>query len=161
MMRRAILLPLWLAVTAPLSAQDPEVRREMLQQQVVQRFLANYRAQAGLTDGQFEQFREVTRRSFEARADLARRERGVWLALEAQMRPGVAANPDSVVVLLDQALAIQQEQLDQARREQEEYARFLNPIQRAQLAIAWRRLQMQIEGVRGRMMGPGRRQGQF
>ena len=43
--------------------------------------------------------------------------------------------------------------MDQARAELDEYATFLDPVQRAQLTIAWRRLQMQIEGVRGRGLG--------
>lgn len=156
-MRGTIMLALLLAVPAtPLVAQNPQVRRQMLQQQVVERFMANYRSQAGLSNEQYGRLADVTRESFEARAELARRERDLWFALEGQMRPGVAANADSVTTLIDRLLAVEAERLDRARAEQREFATFLNPVQRAQLTLAWRRLQMQIERVRGgQMRGPG------
>jgi len=141
---------------APLLAQNPP-RRQQLQQQVVQRFLANYRSQAGLNDEQFLRLQDVLRASFEQRTQSLQRERDLWLALEGQMRPGVAADSDSLSGLMNAIIEIQQERVDQARAELEEYAAFLNPVQCAQLTLAWRRLQLQIEGVRG--MGLQRRQG--
>jgi hypothetical protein len=134
---------------APLTAQNPQMRRQQLQQQVMQRFLTNFKTQAGLSDAQFERFQGVIRQSFEGRAELMREERQLWVALEGQMRPGVAADADSVDALIDGILSIQEELTRQARAQQEEYASFLNPVQRAQLTLAWRRFQMQIERVRG------------
>jgi len=156
-MRGAIVVATLLVVgIGPLAAQNPQVRRQMLQQQVVERFMTNYRSQAGLSDEQYRRLEDVTRESFEARAELVRRERGLWFALEGQMRPGVAANPDSVSALIDRILALEAERLDRARAEQREFATFLSPVQRAQLTLAWRRLQMQIERVRGGQgRGPG------
>jgi hypothetical protein len=157
MMRGAIVLATLIAVqVGPLAAQNPQVRRQMLQQQVVERFMANYRAQAGLTDEQGRRLEDMTRRSFEARTALALRERTLWFALEGQMRPGVAANADSVAKLIDDLLALESERVERARAEQREFATFLSPVQRAQLTLAWRRLQMQIERVRGGQgRGPG------
>ncbi len=156
-MRGAIMVAMALVVmAAPLEAQNPQARRQLLQQQIVERFMTNYRSQAGLTDEQYGRFEQLTRQSFEARADLARRERALWLALEGQMRPGIAANADSVTTLIDGLLALEAERLERARAEQREFATFLTPVQRAQLTLAWRRLQMQIERVRGgQMRGPG------
>ncbi len=142
-----------------LAAQDPP-RRQELQQRVVQRFMANYRTQAGLTDEQTARFEEMTRRSFEANGELQRRERAVWRGLEGQMRPGVAADADSVVGLLDELQAIHAARAEQFRADQERYAEFLSPVQRAQLAMAWRRLQQQVQQIRREMMdrpGPGGR----
>jgi hypothetical protein len=139
------------ALTAPLTGQNPQMRRQ-LQQQVVERFMENVRVQAGLSDEQMERVREVARRSFEDRQALAERERETWRALDGQMRPGVAADADSLEALMDQLLAIQDERVEQARQEQAAYAEFLTPVQRAQLTLAWHRLQVQIERVRG---GPG------
>ena len=133
----------------PLVAQNPPVRRQQLQQQVVQRFMANFKAQAGLSDAQFERVQGVIQRSFEERSELMRQERDLWVALEGQMRPGVAANADSVDALIDGILAVQDERNSQARAEQEEYAEFLSPVQRAQLTLSWRRFQMQVDRVRG------------
>lgn len=130
-----------------LAAQDRDFQRENLRNQVVERFVENYRSQAGLTDQQYVQFRDVARRGFEARNALNRRERAVWQALEGQMRPGVAAERDSVGVLLDALVDLQAERVAYLRAEQEEFATFLSAVQRAQLTLSLRRLQNQIERV--------------
>jgi len=156
---RTLLLGIAMTTLAagPLLAQNPP-RRQQLQQQVVQRFMTNYRAQAGLNDEQFTRFQEVIQYSFQLRTESLQQERQLWMALEGQMRPGVAADADSLEALMNAIIDIQQQRVDQSRAELERYASFLDPVQRAQLTIAWRRLQMQIEGVRG--MGVQRRQGQ-
>jgi hypothetical protein len=148
-MMRSVVLPLVLLVSvgSSLAAQDPEVRRERLRQQVMERFMENYRGQAGLSDEQYSRFRDVTRRSFEARNRLNRRERELWRALEGQMRPGMAANADSVARILDELVGLQAQQAEQQRLDQQAYAEFLSPVQRAQLTLAFRRLQLQIEQV--------------
>ncbi len=69
------------------------------------------------------------------------------------MRPGVAADPDSLNTLMDALIQVQADRVEQARTEQAEYAEFLTPVQRAQLTLSWRRLQGQIEQVRQRMRG--------
>lgn len=130
--------------------QPPSVQR--LRDQVVQRFLESYQAQAGLTAEQREKVIEVFRRSVQRREELQRRQRELWQALEGQMRPGIAADPDSVSKLMDAILAASAALLEQARSEQREYASFLTPVQRAQLFILWERFQRQIEQVRRRMM---------
>lgn len=145
-------------LAAPLAAQDPGARRQELQQQVMMRFMENLRRQAGLTDQQVERFQEVTRRSFEARNQLQQRERQLWVALEGQMRPGVAANADSVAKLLDGLTQIHVERADQARQDQAAFAEFLTPVQRAQVTMGFRRLQNLIDQqLRERMGPPGRR----
>jgi len=141
-------------------AQGPGMRRQELQQQVVQRFMQNVRAQAGLSDDQFERFGEVTRESFNESAEIARRELSLWRALEGQMRPGVAADPDSLSTIMDGVIAIQEERAVLTRAELEQFKTFLDPVQRAQVMLAWRRLQMQIERIRqGRSDQQMRRQG--
>jgi hypothetical protein len=157
-MMRTLLLGIALTTlaTGQLLAQNPP-RRQQLQQQVVERFMANYRSQAGLDDEQFTRFREVIRNSFQQRTYSLQRERQLWMELEGQMRPGVAADRDSLDFLMNAILDVQAERVEQARGELEEYAAFLSPVQVAQLTLAWRRLQVQIEGVRG--MGLQRRQG--
>ncbi len=147
-----------LVVTAPLVAQDPQVRRERLRQQVVLRFVRNFRAQAGLTDEQFQRFQEVLRGSFEAHAQLQRRERTLWMALEGEMRPGVAADRDSVVALLDALTELAVERAERLVTDQQTLAEFLNPVQRAQFTLFWRRLQQQIERLRRDEL-PGRQPG--
>lgn len=148
-------------VAAPALAQGPGMPPEQLRQQIMQRFTANYRQAAGLTDEQFERFRTVTEHTFQERAESQRRERELWQALEGQMRPGIAADPDSLNALMGTLFDVQAEHVERSRAAQAEYAAFLTPVQQAQLMLAMRRFMFQIEGVRQRMMQQqqGRRPG--
>ena len=144
------------SVAGAVQAQQGQARqRQMLQQQVMQRYMTSFRQQAGLSDEQFEQFRTVVTNSTQRRREIQTRERELWQALEGQMRPGVAADADSLAVLMDGLIAVQQELLDLTRTEQQEYAEFLSPVQRAQLLIATRRLQNSIQQVMRRRQGQG------
>ncbi len=111
-----------------------------------------YRTQAGLTPEQDRRFQEVFRRSLDQRRDIQQRERQRWVALEGQMRPGVAANADSVTKLLDGIIAQRAALVDQTQNEQREYAQFLTPVQRGQLALTWERFQQQVEQIMRRRM---------
>ena len=150
-MRSLIALVMLLALAGPLSAQG-RPNPERLREQVVARFIENFRNQAGLTDEQFAQFQTITRRSWQARRELEQRQRQVLQALEGQMRPGVAANPDSVATLIDTLIEIQAGQVARARTDQADYAAFLNPVQRAQLVLSFTRLERQIEQIVRRRM---------
>jgi len=154
----AVLAAVLPAVAAPLHSQD-NPRRERLQRQVVERFMENYRARAGLSDEQFNQFQAVTRAAFARRASLQQRERGIWEALEGQMRPGVAADQDSVVRLLDGLIDLQAAHVEGARQDLRRYAEFLSPVQRAQLVISLRRLQEEIERIIRERLEQGERGG--
>jgi hypothetical protein len=136
-----------LVLAAPLSAQqqNPPVRRQVLEGRIVDQFFENYRRLAGLTPEQFTRFRTVATRSFQQRRDRQQRERNLWFALEGQMRPGVAANPDSVSKLLDGIVVLRVAQVDQLKADDKEFATFLSPVQRAQLFLATERFQQSIQ----------------
>jgi Spy/CpxP family protein refolding chaperone len=159
MMRTAILALCLFGLASAAHAQaGPGPGPERLRQMVVQRFLDNYRVQAGLTDEQYGKVQALVRQSFDKRRAIQERERGIVQALESQMRPGIAADQDSVTALLDQLQQIQQDRVDESRAEQQEFAQFLTPIQRAQFVLAFTRLEQQIEQVmRRRMEGAGPR----
>ena len=106
-MRALPLVVLLLGMPVPAFAQGGPPGPERLREQVIQRFIENYRAQAGLTDQQFTQFQAAVRRSWDERRALQDRERAMLRALEAQMRPGVAADQDSVGRLLDGLVQLQ------------------------------------------------------
>lgn len=159
-MRRLSLLAVML-VAAPLAAQQPALR-QALEQRIIEQFYENYRRQAALTPDQFNRFRTIASRSFQQRRERQQRERGLWMSLEGQMRPGVAANPDSVNKLLEGIVASRLAQVDQLRAEDKEYATFLTPVQRAQLFLAVERFQQNIqEMIRRRMQQGGRPPGEF
>jgi len=130
------------------SAQDPAVRqRQQLQQQVIEWLMQNTRVQAGLTDEQFERYREIARRSIANSNAIQNRERNLWLALEGQMRPGIAADDDSVEALIDSLVTIPGQRVDLQRSDQREYAEFLTPVQRAQLMLSHRRFENNIRQI--------------
>lgn len=167
-MRTLWTLGLLVLVVSPLLAQQGPPpgagpggpAAERLRQQVMQRFLQTYRTQAGLTPDQDRRFQEVFRRSVDQRRDLQQRQQQLFRALEGQMRPGVAANPDSLTRLLDAIVAQQAAMVEQTRNEQREYAQFLTPVQRGQLVLMTERLQQQVQDVirrRMEMRQPGMR----
>lgn len=159
-MRALSLLMVCTLLAAPAAAQvrqDPERLRE----QVLQRFVENYARQAALTDAQHDRFREHVRRIWEQRRDTEDRERGLVRGLEGQLRPGVAADQDSVTALLDAIVALQRDRADRLQAEQTELAAYLTPVQRAQLVLSFARLERQVQQlIQQRMQGgpPPRRQ---
>jgi hypothetical protein len=157
-MRVVVPFVLCALVAGPLAAQEPPARRQMLREQVIERFLGNLQTQAGLSEEQLERVKTTFRDGAEARSALSLQEREIWRALEGQMRPGVAADADSVGQLLEGVLQLREERTALDRAEQEVFAEFLSPVQRAQVTMAWHRFQMQIErvrGGRGPVPGPG------
>lgn len=155
---RAMLMVVGIGLAAaPLAAQvrqDPE----RLRVQVVQRFIENYRTQAGLTDAQFDRFQSSVRRQWEARRALEQRERQILQALGGQLRPGVAADQDSVSALLQTLEDVQADRIDRLRTEQAEFRAFLSPVQRAQLVLSFARLERQIEELVRQRVEAGRQQ---
>lgn len=153
-MRGLLLLAGLAGWAGPVAGQaGPPVDR--LREQVVQRFMENYRAQSGLNDEQFGQVQTILRRSWETRQSFQQRERMVLRGLERQMRPGVAADGDSLTRQLDDLLQVEVERVEFLRREQAELAQVLTPVQRAQLVLALTRLENQIETIRQRRDGMG------
>lgn len=145
---RRLLVFLLVFVASPAVAQQPQPgQEEALRRQVMERFLENYRNQAGLTSEQFDRFTEIALRSFRERRQLDMRQRQLVRALEGQLRPGVAADQDSLIVLLDALTQTRQELVDLGRRDLEEYSTFLDPVQQAQLIVSLERFQQQIENL--------------
>ncbi len=98
--------------------------------------------------------------SFGERAEIARRELSLWRSLEGQMRPGLAADPDSLTTIMNGIITAQEERAALTRAELEQFETFLEPVQRAQVMLAWHRLQMQIDRIlQGRGGQQMRRQG--
>jgi Mg2+ and Co2+ transporter CorA len=134
--------------------------RDQLVTQVLDQFMNQYQRMAALTPEQNDRFRAAVLKNMQARRERQQHERSIWMALENQMRPGVAANPDSVTKLIDAVFAARQTDLDQIKAEQRDYAAYLSPVQRGQLAIQFEMLQNRIEQMirrrqEARAVGPG------
>ena len=165
-MRRPVLLAALLALATPalVQAQDdtaplPPRRAEQLRQMIEQRFAQRVKEALGLNEDQAAKMRGVQATIAEKRRMLEMQERQLRMALGDQLRPGIAANADSVSKLVNaltaQRIAFAQTFQDEMR----ELTTFLTPVQRGQYLLMRDRLMMQIEELRRQMQQQGGRPG--
>lgn len=148
MLRSLMTVLLGVALTAPLSAQDPgpePARAAELRRQIEERFTARVKEDLALTDGQAEKLRGVARDYFGRRRDLEAEERRLRAALASELRPGVAGNRDNIARLTEQFLDLKVRYAQSYKDEARELGGFLDPVQRAQYFILRERL---LERVR-------------
>jgi hypothetical protein len=135
----------------------PGARREQLRAQIERRWDQRVQTELGLTDPQMDRLRATVRADRDRRLHVQDREMDLRRAMADQMRPGVAANQDSLARLQD-ALAqnhVARAQLEQ--QEQRELAQFLTPVQRTRLLYMRQMLMQRIQTIReGRWRPQGR-----
>jgi len=139
-------IALLVAVGPALRAQTPADTGRAVR--LRQHHVAHLREALGLTEDQAAKLAATEARFAGERRTILERRRDVARSLRGQLRPGIAANGDSVRKLLDS-----EEQSDaalaQLRREQSrELATYLTPVQQARLQL-----------MRQRMMGRFARMG--
>jgi hypothetical protein len=148
-----------LLLLAPsLAGQEGQDRpnRQQLMRQIEQRFMARATEELGLDAEQAERLRStVTHFAIERRL-LEQRERDVKRGLNGQLRPGVAADQDSLVVLLDALTETRMAYLLSFKDELAEMTDYLDPVQRAQYVMLRERLLEQIRRAQAaRQRGDG------
>jgi len=111
----------------------------------------------GLSDDQFTKFKATEQRFQDQREPVLKQRRDLTEALRAQLRPGVAANTDSVRKLLDARDQNAAKLGDLRRAESREMSAYLSPVQRAQLALASDRWQGRFGHMRRGEGGRGGR----
>lgn len=155
-MRRLLMVAAaWVLAAAPLAAQDDgddSPQAAQLRQQIESRFGAQVIAALGLTDQQAAQLRATLGTWAPKRRALEREERAVKLGLQGQLRPGVAANSDSVAKLTTRLLELKLQYVQTFVDEDKELAKFLTPVQRAQFQVMRERLMARIEEIRRQRM---------
>ena len=139
-MRRLVwVVSLVLAVGAsPVLAQDDgdeSPQAVQMRQQIEARFGAQVRQVLGLTDQQAAQLRATLGVYGPKRRAMEREERAINLGLQGQLRPGIAADPDSVARLTDRLLALKVGYAQTFVDEDKEMARYLTAVQRAQFQV--------------------------
>jgi hypothetical protein len=141
---------------------DDSGRTEQLRHQVEGRFAERVREQLQLSDDQMNRLRGTARTYGARRRELAGRERDIRAALAEQLRPGVAADQDSVSRLTDELVAIRGAQARTLEEENRDMAEYLTPVQRSQLFVMRERLirrAREIRQERGESGADGRRWG--
>jgi Spy/CpxP family protein refolding chaperone len=142
-MRKTILLLGGLLLAAsPLTAQEPEdpARAGELRRMIEQRFTERVREDLGLSDQQAQRLRDVEANYFDKRRSMEAEERRIRRALAGELRPGVAADKDSVAKLTDRLLDNKVRYVQSYKDEVAELGSFLDPVQRAQFLILRERL---------------------
>lgn len=138
--------------TAPL----PPRRAQQLRQMIEQRFAERVKEALGLNDDQTARMGGVQAMVAEKRRMLDLQERQLRGALANQLRPGIAADGDSVAKLVN-ALTAQRVAMAQTfQDEMRELSTFLTPVQRGQYLLMRDRLMMQIDELRRQMIQQGR-----
>lgn len=139
-----------LAAPAAAAAQDsmPDpARLEQLRQQVERRFEERLKEELGLTDEQASKLQVSLAGLAARRRGMEQDERRMRQALAAQLRPGVAANSDSVaklvIALTDHRVAYAQTFKDEMR----ELSTILNPVQRGQYMMLRDRLMQRAQEI--------------
>ena len=143
-----------LAAAASLPAQQDSSMgyRAMLMQRIQDRFAARVQEELGLTDAQTSKMRQSTTKWFGFRSDLDAQQRQLRQTLAAQLRPGVAANQDSVSRLISQLMEIKVRYAESFKQESGEMSAYLTPVQQAQYFIMRERLLDRIIEAREQRM---------
>lgn len=138
-------------------AQDPARRamqgergeREMqLLRMIEERFAGQVQQELALNDEQMVRVRRILTASASRLRQLEGQERGVQQALRHQLRPGVAAQTDSVVRLLDRLTSLRVEVAQAAGDEIRELGTVLSPVQQAQYVLMRDRLRARAQELR-------------
>lgn len=168
---RSLWFVLAIAFPVGLAAQNPadsgvgsdSVRVESLRQEILDRYRMRAHEVLNLSSGQAGRFDSTQARAWAQRRDLMLQRQRINMALRLQMRPGVAANPDSVSKLLDARHRVSESLFRVDDQEDRDLAGFLTPVQRAQYQEFRQRFRERVaEAMRaGRpgMLRPGLRPG--
>ena len=141
-------------------AQEPAVdpvRAERVRRMIEERFALQVKEQLGLTDDQAGRLRGAMAGIADKRRTMERQERALRQALNRQLRPGVAADADSVGRLVDLLTAQRVAYAETFREEMREVAALLTPVQRGQYLLLRDRLMQRVQEIRQSRQGAGAR----
>ena len=126
---------------------------ELLRTEIERRFAQRLQADLELTAEQMHKLKATQDRIGPRRRQLRRQEFGYRLALQREMRPGVAANDDSVKAYMDGLRRVRSEQVALDEDEDRELSRYLTPVQRARFHMMRTRLLQRANELRRERQG--------
>jgi hypothetical protein len=161
MMRRCfMLLGALVALAGPLKAQDPTgnpLPGEELRRRIEERFAARVQEELALNDEQAARMRVTVRQYFAKRRALEAEERSLRSAMSGQLRPGVAADQDSVSRLMNAIIDGRKRYVETYRDEMKDMSAYLSPVQRAQYFMMRERLLDRVRAAREQGLQEGTR----
>jgi Spy/CpxP family protein refolding chaperone len=131
----------------PLLAQEGP-RAAALRRELELRFAMQVQQQLQLSEEQTAKVRDIMSGFAERRRELEQQERQLRVALNAQLRPGIAANPDSVNRLVDAIATGRVSNAQLVQEEMRELSTVLDPVQRGQLFLMRDRLLQRVQEMR-------------
>ncbi len=149
-----------LLVAAPLTAQKKAQvgpRRAALVRDIEQIFLTQVSREMALTDEQMPRFQRIVIAWARKRETLETDERTLRQSLQSELRPGVAANGDSVGRFVDDLNANRVAYAETFRDEMRELVPVLTPVQRGQFQMARDRLLQRVRDLQQQRAGAGGR----
>lgn len=129
------LAALTFAATGALGAQAPDPRAQRLRAQLEQRFAERIQVELGLTEQQSRQVGPILERHARERREVEAEERRMRAALGRELRPGIAADPDSVESLLSGIAHARVRYAEIMRDELQALSTVLTPVQRGQFYL--------------------------
>ena len=135
--------------------QDPNPRRQMLEQRLRERTGEIVQRRLGLTDAQMKQLQSTNQQFEQRRMQMLTRERDVRRNLRSELILGDKANQNKVAQLLDETMSLERQRLDLVQSEQRELAKFLTPVQRARLFGLQNEMRRRPQELRSRQMQRG------
>jgi hypothetical protein len=130
-------------------ADTSSARADSLRQQIEERFASRAQEQLKLTNDQTAKLRATSQQFGAKRGQLRSQAQRLRMALEGQLQPGVAANQDSVAKLTDAMIGLRLAEAQLSRDEVKDQAKYLNPVQRAQLYVMRERFAHRLREVHG------------
>ncbi len=149
-----VLTPLSAATGQQADSAGP--RADSLRHRIEERFAARAQAELGLTNEQTAKLRASSQQFGTRRREFHAREHLLRDALAAQLRPGVAANQDSVGKLTDAMIDLRVASAQASRDEMKELSKYLNPVQRARFFVMREHMAHRVREAREHR-GEGRR----
>ncbi len=164
-MRSAYLWSLMLALApfgvAGAQRADTASIRDSLRHRIEERFAARAQEELGLNNEQTARLRATSQQFGARRGELRTRGQRLREALAAQLRPGIAANQDSVAKLTDAMIELRMAEAQASREEVKDQSKYLNPVQRARLYVMLERFAHRVREVHGHRGDMGRHRGEM
>ena len=143
-----------LATAAAAQAQNP--RADRLREELERRFAEQVRATLALTDEQAPRVNSILSTFAERRRAAEADERRFRMGLGRQLRPGIAADPDSVTLFVDGITAARVRYATLMQEEMTALGQLLTPVQRGQFFVLRDRILQRVQEVREQRRPPQR-----
>ncbi|MEO5798212.1 MAG: hypothetical protein ABIZ70_10675 [Gemmatimonadales bacterium] len=141
-------------LATPAAAQKPGGRAALLRGRIEEQFARRMQTELGLSDETAGRMQRVVVTWATRRRALEEDERRLRQSLNLQLRPGVAANSDSVGAFVDELTANRVAYAQSFRDEMRDLTPILTPVQRGQFQLLRDRLLLRMQEVQQQQQRP-------